>query len=146
MERSSKVKWNLLDKALRETTIPYILSLVTFFITFFQRTQLIENNLIIFNILIILMTIFVLWTDYKILIHMNDIKDRITGLAFLLIMFIYVLSFQVYYDMMLMNTPKTWHFLFFDGMYNLSFCSLFIVAFKFAAIYFIDFYSKIESN
>ena len=35
MERSSKVKWNLLDKALRETTIPYILSLVTFFITFF---------------------------------------------------------------------------------------------------------------
>ena len=82
----------------------------------------------LFTFLVLVMTVFVLWTDYKILIHMNSIKGRKSGIAYLLIVSLYVLSFQVFYDMMLSAPPTTWHFLWFDGMYNLSFCALFIVA------------------
>ena len=144
MERHSNIKWETMREALLDTTIPYVISLIIFIVTFFRGVEAIEQNMLLFTFLVLVMTVFVLWTDYKILVHMNLINERISGIAYLLIVSLYVLSFQVFYDMMLSVPPTTWHFLWFDGMYNLSFCALFIVAFKFSAIFFIDFFTQIE--
>lgn len=144
LDRHSSVKWETMREALLDTTIPYVISLIVFLVTFFRGADAIGQNVPLFTFLVLVMTVFVLWTDYKILVHMNSIKGRKSGIAYLLIVSLYVLSFQVFYDMMLSAPPTTWHFLWFDGMYNLSFCALFIVAFKFAAIFFIDFFDQIE--
>lgn len=145
MEKQAQVDWKIMKQAVWETTILFIVSAVLFLISFLIQQNGMDQNLF-FNILVILMAVAVIWTDYKILIFMNRVKVRRAGLIFLLLAFIFVVSFQVFYDMLLIEPPALWHFVLFDTMYNLSFCALFVVAFKFTDIYFFNFYNQLKDS
>ncbi|MDK6804672.1 hypothetical protein [Aerococcus sp. UMB7834] len=146
MKRSYALDPAWLGPALIKTSIPYLLSLLTFITIFFRGADAVLDNLFLFNCLALVMTAFVLWTDYQIMTHMNHIQVRAAGLLYLIISGLYVLSFQVFYDMMLTVTISVGHFIFFDAMYNLSFCALFIVAFKISGLYLIDLFTQIRDR
>ncbi|KAA9300199.1 MULTISPECIES: hypothetical protein [Aerococcus] len=146
MKRTHDFDHSWLRPALIQTSFPYVLSLLTFIIIFFRGAEAALANLWLFNLLALVMTAFVLWTDYQIMIHMNHIKVRSAGLLYLVISGLFVLSFQVFYDMMLTLTISVGHFIFFDAMYNLSFCALFIVAFKISGLYLIDLFAQIRDR
>ena len=65
MERHSNIKWETMREALLDTTIPYVISLIIFIVTFFRGVEAIEQNMLLFTFLVLVMTVFVLWTEPK---------------------------------------------------------------------------------
>ena len=44
MERHSNIKWETMREALLDTTIPYVISLIIFIVTFFRGVRVTPNS------------------------------------------------------------------------------------------------------
>lgn len=126
-----------------ETSVPFVISSILFVILFYRDTIAALDMRASNIVLLFLMVAAVLYTDYKIFVHINEIRQRKNGLKYLLVVGIMVVMFQVYFDLFKNDFDNNFYFLVFDFMYNLSFCALFIVAFKFTDIYYFKFYDEI---
>lgn len=132
------------QKGVIEVMVPFTMSLVLFVFLFYKDIMETLDFDFLNTIFLLLLGILVFYTDYKIFQNVKNIRQRKNGLIYLLIVGVIVVLFQVFFDMLKMDFENNFYFLFYDFMYNLSFCALFIIAFKFADIYYFHFFDRIS--
>lgn len=87
------------------------------------------------DVFAVITSVFIIVTDAYLLIKNNQIIDKKSGIVYLGIASIGVISFQVICDLLKLNPPANWHRLLYDAMFNISFCMLFIITFNFADVF-----------
>lgn len=87
------------------------------------------------DVFAVVTSVLIIVTDAYFLIKNNQIIDKRSGIVYLGIASIGVISFQVICDLLNLNPPANWHRLLYDAMFNVSFCMLFIITFNFADVF-----------
>lgn len=131
---------------LKEILLPFSLSSLLFAYLIYQDYLNTLNHKSIDILIMTLFILLVLYTGYNIFKQVKAIQERKNGLVLLLVSSGIAVMFQVYFDLLKIDWTSLFYFFIYDFMYNLSFCVLFIVAFKFADLYFFQFYDQIKSR
>lgn len=129
-----KLRNRQFKKASLVTATLLILTIISVGVSYAVQLQVVESFWVTVAFPI-LTAVLVLGTDVYMLLKMNQINNRKIGLKYLGLCSIVVILFQVSFDLLLSNPTAIWHLLIYDAMFNISFCMLFIVTFKFTDVY-----------